>query len=502
MNMSENLNTEATGTVQEPAETSAPAEKLPLWKRFPWLIIPAVITLGLMIYFFVTIAWMSLTKFSILKGIWGSDYIGLRNHQFVSGMFATGAWNTLVGKLLVLAISAGLSALMCLWYSCMKKPKAILTAACLWLIPTALPTIFTMTSATGFIYSLGWKYSAPLLAAGTVLQTTGIFCFAAGLFAWMNHLKTGQTGKASFLGLLVAVLAWLLSILSTSSIYEAGMAANNTPLLDHLIFNNILRANYSQESALTVEKVLVQFALGLIPMVFLIRMSGKEILPVPRSSRNHLWLLAAAAAGILLAYFIKVPLKRPSTGLGLILRTVIISLSAAALGGLIIWSFMDLFRRSSARWYGILALILSAALSGTTYLPFYLGLARLDAYDSLLPSVLVAVLDWRLILLAIILAFVLRSHSVSRPGMLVFALCLLAGAFAWGSVNNFLISTAPRSMPLGYYYFRLATSTKTPADTLLKVKLFLLVPPLALGAFAAFFTRRACSGDAPEATAK
>ena len=492
--MNENPDIVSSGNVQEQSDLPAPDENQPFWKRIPWLTIPAIIMLVILVIIFAATLYSSFFRFSIKTGLFNGDYIGTLNYARHPWKFYSGARNTLIAKALVLGVSSGLAALLCLLYYTMKKPKTILTAACLWLIPSAIPTVI-MAAATVFpIAARRWLYSAAFLTGSMGLQTLAVFCFAGGLFAWQNLRKTGRVGKGPFMGLLVAVLVYLLGSLSTSGVYSATIPSNYTPLLDKDILD-FTTANLSVNSAMSVSKILVQLAIGLIPMFFLVRMAKKDPIPAPRATRTELWLIPAAIAGILLALFAGSLANNISGSLEQTLFvTAIITLAGAAVGGLAIWSIIRLSRHSCAWLYGILFLVLSASFSNNT-IPYVLS-SRLGFSRTLLINVLYAAVDWRLILLAGILVFVLRSESESgfRPGKLALALVLLSGAFAWGSLTAVITMSIPPKFPLSYEFFGLfAKRNDIPAETLQQARLLLLLPPLVISAGAALLMRQSFS---------
>ncbi len=492
--MNENPDIVSPDNVQEQSDLPAPDENQPFWKQIPWLTIPAIIMLAIMVIIFAITLYSSFVRFSIKTGLFSGQYMGTLNYTRNAQVFYNGARNTLVAKALVLGVSGALAALLCLMYYVMKKPKTILTAACLWLIPSAIPTVI-MAAATAYpIAARLWLYSAPFLTGAMGLQTIAVFCFAGGMFAWQSLRKTGRVGKAPFKGLLVAVLVYLLGSLSTSGVFTSIIPATYTPLLDRDILN-FQPTNISTNSALSVSKILVQFAIGLIPLFFLVRMAKKDSVPDPRATRTELWLVPAALVGILLALFAGGLAKDINGYLEQSLFiTALITLAGAVVGGLSIWSIIRLSRRSRAWLYGILFLVLSASMS-TSIIPFLLG-SRLNISRTLLPSVLYAAVDWRLILLAGILVFVLRSESESgfRPGKLALALVLLSGAFVWGSLSDVVYMSLPPRNPLSYAFFRLfATRNDNPAEILQQARLLLLLPPLVMSAGAALLTRQSFS---------
>ena len=130
-----------TGITEQAAETTAEITKRP-WYKVPVITIPAILALLVMVYVFLVTGRASMLKYSAFRGMSDSPYIGFKQYEFVLNYTSIkmSIWATLLTKLTVLAVCTVLAAGMCAIYRKMKKPGAVLTAACLWLIPAAIPT--------------------------------------------------------------------------------------------------------------------------------------------------------------------------------------------------------------------------------------------------------------------------------------------------------------------------------------------------------------------------
>ena len=144
--------------------------------------------------------------------------------------------------------------------------------------------------------------------------------------------------------------------------------------------------------------------------------------------------------------------------------------------------------------------MLAAALS-CAYIEF-MFFHKVISNDTLLPQVLTVIFDWRMMLVIIILAFILRNHKVNRPVSLMPALALFAGAISWsGLYSAYLYGSSRQFSTLPYMYYGLISNIKAlnsegvPASGLERLYwpwiLLIYAAPLLLGLSAALLTRRA-----------
>ena len=204
--------------IQDTDKIYVPTEEKPARKKFHLIILPALLVLGVMVYLFLKTAYVSTLDYNVRDGIFGSPSAGLNNYRIAFRFFGSLLGNTLLIKIIMLVVCGLLSAGLCTMYKAMKKPGTILTAACLWLVPLVLPSFmlalaFVRLPDPGSFFSGGLLY---LLSEG--LQTVSLFCFTAGLFAWLNMRKGNDAGKGAYSGLLTAILVWLLGNLTTNGI--------------------------------------------------------------------------------------------------------------------------------------------------------------------------------------------------------------------------------------------------------------------------------------------
>ncbi len=479
-------------------------------KGFPVFGIPAIIILSMMVAVFLLNLLLSMEKFNAVKGILNSPFVGSRNYEYVLSNRDTmkALSDTLVTRLLILGTCGALSAGLCALYYAMKKPGTVLTFTCLWLIPLSLPTasiaIPAMRSLASMrIYETGYIYLFAVL-----LQTVSLFCFTGGIFTYLGILKNGRAGKGPFYGLLIAVLAWMLGGISVNGLYSGiGTPLSRTRLLDEQIFRlGLQNGNFAAAGALSVIKVCLQFAIGLVPMIVLCILARRKSTK-GKTTLMVLWLFLAGVMGTVLA-LISGSLARAVNEMWIsaVLNSLTIALAGGAMGGLVVYSFVHLMRRSASFLYGVIALILSAAMS--CIIAQYLVVRNMGMVNTFLPQVLFAAFDWRLLILAVALSFALRSHMESRPGSFALSLALLTGAFTWGELTVPMTYLTNRNLTtVVMRNYQLLTSTvqnaaamdvATSANSAAVLasqraigQVLLAVPPLLLGLGAALLMKRA-----------
>ena len=483
----DNMQENGTGMLPEEQGT-APAENKPRpWYKLPLITVPAVIALLAMLYVLVVAAFQATHRASLFDGLWGGPYIGV--HRFRTLFTYDSVWkalkNTALARLLTLAVCGSLAAGMCALCRKMKKPGTILTVACLWLVPAAIPTVAAAWAARSAIIALKLVDNSVLYLAGAGLQTLGIFCFACGLFAYLK--------KNPFAGLQTAVLVWLLANLTTSAVCLYGIGFPYTYTLDDIIIKQmyLTSQDYTTSSVYSVIKVVLQVLIGIIPAVLLCGCARKDAGRGLKTTGGEKMLIPAAVACALLALLafnltrtIEDEWFRASA------NSLVIAVAGGAFGGLLAWSFVRLLERVSRGLYGVVSLVLSAAMSCMAAL-YLLAVSNRLLVGSVVPQVLYAAFDWRIILLAVILGFVLRSHTAKRPVSLALALMLLAGACTWAQFGYALFYESKDNMTMGALFLALKTVKRISKYPVYRIMLLTVLPPLLMGVGAAFRMRRA-----------
>ena len=441
--------------IQDTDKIYVPTEEKPARKKFHLIILPALLVLGVMVYLFLKTAYVSTLDYNVRDGVFGSPSAGLSNYRIAFRFFGSLLGNTLLIKIIMLVVCGFLSAGLCTMYKAMKKPGTILTAACLWLVPLVLPSFmlalaFVRLPDPGSFFSGGLLY---LLSEG--LQTVSLFCFTAGLFAWLNMRKGNDAGKGAYSGLLTAILVWLLGNLTTNGIlYFFHNSYPYSRTFDYALFTNSFTGSLGAGNALAVIKILLQSLIGILPVLYLRRRTDEKSVEQNEASREF-WLFPIAGITLIPILFSGNLAKSiEDRWLSAAFNSILLAVAAGGVGCLIAWSLIRLMNRSSGKVSGIIAIMLAAALSCpfTEYMLFRLFFSK----TTLLPQVLTVIFDWRMMLVIIILAFILRNHKVNRPGSLIAALALLAGAFSWsGLTSGFLYGTYKGVYTLPYTYYGL-----------------------------------------------
>ena len=492
----EDMSFDGTNDTLKEGENRAAEEQTPetepdtgfrkILKKLPVITVPGILALLALVAVFGTAVAYSTHRFHMASSWAHSPYIGFKNYDYFAG---SNAWqvigNTLLVRLLALAVCGALAALMCLVYRKMKKPGTILTTACVWLIPAALPTAVMAIAARGLLINLRLIQNSLLYLASAGLQVLGIFCFTCGLFAYLK--------KNPFSGLLVSALVWLLGSLSTNAVSFYMLGFGPTDLyLDDMIF--MMTANLSMDlyrsSAISVIKVLLQVLIGIIPAVLLCRSMRKETPLRRKTTRAELWLIPAAVVCAALAVLAVDPVRAMKDNLVRTgINSLLLTLSGGAIGGLIAYSLIRLLRNASAAVYGSAALILSAAMS-------FVGVqiminVRLRMMDTIQFHALAAAFDWRVILLTVILSFALRTRTEKHPVCLALALMLLVGAYTWTKVDFAQVHETVRGLTTGKLFLTYILGKIDAGAPQQWTKIISTVPPLLLGAGGAFLMRQA-----------
>ena len=439
--------------IQDTGKIFVPEKEKPVRRKFPLIIVPAILVLGVMVYLFLKTAYVSTLDYNVRDGIFGSPSAGLNNYRIAFRFFGNLLGNTLLIKIIMLVVCGFLSAGLCTMYKAMKKPGTILTAACLWLVPLVLPSFmlalaFVRLPDPGSFFSGGLLY---LLSEG--LQTVSLFCFTAGLFAWLNMRKGNDAGKGAYSGLLTAILVWLLGNLTTNGIlYFFHNSYPYSRTFDYALFTNSFTGSLGAGNALAVIKILLQSLIGILPVLYLRRRTDEKSVEQNEASREFRLFPIAGICLIPTLFSGNLAEAIGDRWLSAAFNSILLAVAAGGVGCLIAWSLIRLINHSSGKVSGIIAIMLAAALSCpfVEFMLFRLFFSK----TTLLPQVLTVIFDWRMMLVIIILAFILRNHKVNRPGNLMAALALLAGAFSWsGLTSGFLYGTYKGVYTLPYAYY-------------------------------------------------
>lgn len=487
--------------IQDTDKIFVPEKEEPPKKKFQLIKLPAILVLGVMVVIFLLTVYFSTKKYGITSGLFGGEFAGLENYRSVSGIIGSALQNTLLIKIIMLAVCGGLSAALCTMYKAMKKPGTILTTACLWLVPLVLPSFMlalafahlpdpTSLFGTGILY---------LLSEG--LQTISLFCFTAGIFAYLNMLKGNDAGKSAYSGFLIAFLVWLLGNLTTNGIlYFFQKTYLYSQSFDCDIFLISFTGSRGSGNALSVIKIPLQVLIGIIPVIYLRRRAGENTEELNKANGES-WLFPIAGISLIPILFIGNLVESiDNRWFSAAINSILLAVGAGAFGCLIAWSLIRIMSRSSGKAFGIIAIMLAAALS-CQYME-YLFNKFVFAYNSLLPQVFTVIFDWRMMLVIIILAFILRNHKVNRPVSLIAALSLFAAALSWsGLTSGFLYGSSKRFGTLSYTYYMLKSninvlgSNGVPASGMERLYwpwiVLIYAAPLLLGLGAALLTRKA-----------
>lgn len=484
--MTDNPNQETSISVKEQVQ--------PAKKCFRLMHIPAVIALAVMIAVFLVTFYTSTHRFSILKGLFGGPYAGNWYYRNAfdpsSGDVFRFVKDSLLIRILILAVSGLLSAGMYALYRCIKKPNAILWISCLWLIPASLPTAVTAFSAINI--TISWKIISNSLVyvLGSGLQTTGLFCFITGLFAYF--------GRNPFRGLLTAALVWLLGSLTLNALYPL-FSITKAPerTLDYIVFYKIRDSGYSHGSTIVVIKVVLQALIAIIPMILLCRMDRENIsgeIQFPeKTARAEYLLIPGALICASLIFLVGLTKSIENMWIRCSVNSLILALAGGGLGGLTAWSIIRFLRDASTRLFGITAIILSAAMS--SMITVYLLSVRLSMISKMLPQVLSASFDWRMILLMIAIGFVLRFRSCPHPVILALSLALLAAAFTWANLTLSLFYEQNTNATIGSLFLSLIRTEPISPSKYLQCMLLTALPPLAFGLCGSLLMHRALTQD-------
>ena len=481
-----------TGITEQAAETTAEITKRP-WYKVPVITIPAILALLVMVYIFLRTVYTSMLRYNVIEGI-NSPFIGLRNYENIrTDWLVTAVFNTIGIRLLTLLACSGLAAAMCVLYRKMEKSGPILTAACLWLIPVGIPAALIGAPVMNAVQAPNVFTCALAYLAGSGLQTLGIFCFAAGIFAYLK--------KNPFHGLLAAVLAWLLKNIGLNAM-DAGIHTRIpvSLLTDERNFLSYMSAGTAHSAALCVVKIVLQVAIGTVAAVLICRRIQRKGL-VEKTTRAEMILIPAAVLCVALANILYEATGGIADAIAKsIACSLLVALGGGAAGGLIAWSFVRLLKGASGRLFVMIALVLSAAMS--CLMEQYLLVSHLELWGKLpLIQALFAAFDGRVILLVVILALILRFKTGSRPVGLFLSLALLAGACTWGGIVSAMIYDSADANSVGMLFYTQIWSNhiveRIPGDiesgivSRETLNMIMAVPPLLMGIGAAFLMKRA-----------
>ena len=480
----ENQETAPAETGNMPAEESKPRRRF----KLPVITIPALIGLLVMAGIFVVALFISMLRYNAIDGL-SSRYVGFENYgRVMNAGLAAALVNTLGIRLLTLLVCGGLAAAMCAAYRKMKSDGAVLAVACLWLIPVGIPAAVFGAPVMNTTYNPNLFTCALAYLAGNGLQTLGIFCFAAGLYAYLKN--------EPFRGLLIAVLAWLLGILAINAM-DSGIQswASVAILSDDRNFMKY-QTGYAFASVYAVIKIVVQVAIGAIAAVQLRKRTRTASLKEKTTRAEMILIPAAVACAAAAQLLFNAAEDINNVVMNTLVRNLLVALGGGAVGGLIAWSFVRLLKGVSGRWFGIIAVILPAALSCVVVQ--FMMMSRLHLMDNyVLSQALLAAFDARVILLVVSLAFILRARSKGRPVSLYLSLALLAGACTWGKIMSGLLYYYGNSEPVGILFYQnvwtghIREGKITLLDSRLILNLLMIVPPFLMGIGAASMMKRA-----------
>ena len=493
---------------QQPETTpNAPeTETAPQKEGFPVFGIPAMVMLTLMLIVLGMEIFYATHKVSITGRAEESVAIGLTNFQWIiqNPSFVGALTNSLAFRVLQLLAGGTLAAgLVALFYA-MRNPRTVLTFACLWLIPACVPYL-TMSLAIFQTATRTDSTGTLLYLFTTVLQTTSIFCFAGGLFTFLNLKKKGKAGGGPYYGLLIAVLIFLLSALTTNALTLALFGSRNKSwTIEYFALKTMSeKLQHSQAAAGNVIKLVLQAAMAVIPAVVLCLLARKKSTK-GKTPLTTLWVFLAVPAGLTMMLL----LGNAFTGSresAAVFNSISAALIGGAFGGLIAYSFIHLMRRVPAVLFGLIAVALAATMSCIT--TQYLLMSNVGLRETVWPQVFLAAFDGRLVLIVTVLSFALRSYTEPRPWAFVVAVALLTGSMLWGEINVsylYLSRTSNVSM-LALRYMKSSSTavSELAADRAAAVQsvrtgsqLLLAIPAVLLGAGGAVLLKY--SLDAPE----
>ena len=466
-----------------------PKAPAPVKKGFSTFSIPAIVMLVLILTVFAFEMMLSLQKVNAMDLSRGR-FIGADNYARLTNNanYSLALQGSLIYRLIQLGAGAGLAAgLVALFYA-MRKPRVVLTFTCLWLIPACLPYL-TMSIAA--VHATQADESGVLFCYWTtVLQTTSVFCFCGGLFTFLNLKKKGRPGGGPYYGLLIGVLVYLLSFLSTRELFPGIMRGRiYSATLDNYNYRLLINQQLGVGAAGGVMKVIMQLLIAIIPMIILSILARKKSTK-GKMTLNTLWVLLVIPAGLTLLLLLSNVFTGDRVGSS-VANSVLTALIGGSFGGLIAYSFIHLFRRVPCFLFALFATILSGTMS--CLISQYLVMTSAGMRETIWPQVLTAAFDGRLILITTVVAFALRDWHEARPGSLVIAMALLTAAFVWGEINMANIFNM-RAYPVSVLTFQVTKDDAVlgPMSGLrTSAQLLLAVPPLLLGAGGAWMMKRA-----------
>ncbi len=475
---------------------------VPKKKGFPVFGIPALLMLALMLAVFGLEIHYSTHQVNALSPEAGAS-VGLQYYEYLLNnlSFLDAAASTLMFRGLQIAVSAPLACVFCALFYAMKKPRTVLTSACLWLIPACLPYL-TMSIATFRMTARTDTSGIQQYLFTSVLQTASIFCFFGGLFTFLNLKKKGRHGGGPWYGLLIALLIWLLSGMTANAVHTSMVSGQiKGKTLEYIsVMTLISKKQVNQLAAGDVLKVLAQIVLALVPVIVLCILARRKSTK-GKTPLATLLVLAAVPAGVILLMLRNGALAGLEAEADAAVNTVIAVLIGGGFGGLIAYSFIHLLRRVPCVLFGLIAAALAATMSCTA--AQYLTISRMGLDDTVWPQVFFAAFDGRLVLIITGLAFALRDYTEIRPGSLALAVALLTGALLWGEINvSYIYNSRLTNVALLAMQSIRATSAAGAGEDAQAAlaaarttrRLLLAVPPLLMGAGAALLLKRSFDG--------
>ena len=472
-------------------------------KKFSPAGILAVVAIILVAAVGVTGIWLSLVNFRAMRGLTGSDFVGLTNYQRLVNMpiFTFILRNSLVQRILQLLLGCVAAIPLVLWANVGKNPGRTLTKACLCLVLMCVPVVITSQTLISvlprdMLVSAEGGYITVTLAS--LLQTAGFIGFCGGFF---SYLKKRGIGGGALQGMLAAVMICSLSILTpdfaATRMMSNPLNASMTTTMDSYVYDAGLQSGqYSVSSAASALKAALQLVLAIIPAVILGKIAKKDEtrIEIPDATAakftltlsKSIWILAVVAL-VAVTFGIETITENPEASAKAlasvastpsVMSALGISLVVSALGGLLAgltaYGFVTLYR-GGRRGFGLASVIMASSMS--FLIAEYLAFRQLGVINTGWPMVIRQIFDPRLVGLMIVLAIVLRMAPERNTRGLALGLILLAAAFAWGDfVSANIYVNNQSSTPLAAVLYRMAmggTSTSSMSETITQEQLML-----------------------------
>lgn len=478
----------------EPSAPEKPAAKpaQPVKKRKTTLagVVTALVLLIVVALGVYNVA-LSLVKYSAVRGLQGSAFVGMDNYEYVLGMpnVQSAFENSAAVGLLQLVMGLALALPLTLGVKLPKKPGKVLTLSCLCLLPVCLPVASSAQALRALLprdMLMSTEAGPVIVALAGVLQTAGFIAFCGGLFA---YLKCRGIGKGAFQGVGAGLLISLFFLLTNDlgAVMLMGNSINRatTGTLDHMVYSaGLVNAQVARAAAISVLQMGLQMMLAILPAIFLCRIAkldtDRKALPDAKAAvftmtgAKLVWIVALLAVTVFtfgkdlfmnnpeasVEAMIQVATEQ-SVGTGLLNAVVI-----AALGGLVAccaaYSFIRYFGQGG-KGLGLAMVLMATSVSFT--MGKYLMAREVGVLNTSWPVIFSQVFDPRLVGLMIILAIAMRmAPDRSHKGLFV-ALSLLAAAFAWGDfVSPHIYTYNISNQPMAALLYRAMNGVNLPTE--------------------------------------